>query len=126
MPDTPDPGLAPPGQSVDELCDRYEDAWLAGAPFPLEDLVRSAPENLRPELFRELVRLEQEYRTKASRPLTVPEARERYAELGSWTDRVIQELFGDTAVWCQAPQPPAEAVPPPSDETVSHWPRHSE
>jgi serine/threonine protein kinase len=103
MPDVPDPAPAP-GPLIDELCDRFEEGWQAGTPVPLEEVVRSVPEPLRPELFRELLALEREYRAKAQRPLTVAEARERFAEFGPWTEAVIQELLSDTRSWVRERQ----------------------
>jgi hypothetical protein len=51
---------------IDQLCDDFEKGWLAGQPAPLEDIVLTAPDSVRPNLFRELLAVEREYRVGAA------------------------------------------------------------
>jgi serine/threonine protein kinase len=97
MPDVP--AGESPGLRIDQLCDRFDDGWRAGRPDRLEDVVRAAPEPLRPGLFRELLAVEREYRAKAGRPLTPGEARDRFAPLGPWADEIVGELLSATRTW---------------------------
>lgn len=110
-----------PGALIDELCDGFEAGWLSGTPVPLEGVVRAAPEALRPRLFRELLAIEWEYRARARRPLTVAEARERFADLGTWTGSTIREILNPTASWADAPRAggdTASFAPAPPPRTV--------
>src|SRR5262245_39305702 len=100
MADTPEPRAGePPGDYIDRVCDRFEDGWLAARPEPLEDLVRAAPEPVRPALFRDLLAVEREYRAKAGRPVTAEEGRLRFAGLGPWAEAIVAEPLADTAAW---------------------------
>src|SRR5262249_18502876 len=100
MADTPEPRDGErPGIFIDRVCDQFEDGWLAGRPGPLEDLVRAAPEPLRPALFRDPLAAEREYRAKAGRPVTAAEGRDRFAALGPWAAAIFAEPLSDTAAW---------------------------
>lgn len=99
-----------PGALIDALCDDFEAGWLSGRPAPLEGVVQAAPEPLRPGLFRELLAIEGEYRARARNPVTLAEARERFAGLGTWTEAPIREAFAATGSWANAP-PPGAAPP---------------
>lgn len=105
-----DPRDDNPGALIDALCDDFEAGWLSGRPAPLEGVVQAAPEPLRPGLFRELLAIEGEYRARAARPVTLAEARERFAALGTWTEAPIREVFAATGSWANAP-PPGAAPP---------------
>ena len=111
MPNYSDSGAAHAVELIDDLCDRFEVAWLSGTPTPLEGVVSAAPEPVRPELFRELLAVEGEYRAKAQRPITLAEARERFSVLGSWAEPVIRDVFGETGSWAD-PAPPGGGVRP--------------
>src|SRR5437870_479964 len=55
---------------LDPVCDRFEDAWLAGGSPRLEDFLLEAAEADRPALLRELLALELDYRgRRGERPL---------------------------------------------------------
>ena len=69
----------PRTQKIDDLRDAFKKGWQADRPPLLEEVVRSADESLREELFRELLAVEWECRTKAGRPLTISAARKRFA-----------------------------------------------
>jgi hypothetical protein len=47
---------------VDEVCDRFEAAWLAGPRPQIEGYLGALPEPARPALFGELLRLDLHYR----------------------------------------------------------------
>ena len=48
-------------ERIDQLCDRYEEARLAGQRPLIDDYMREVPEADRSELLRELLRLERDY-----------------------------------------------------------------
>jgi WD40 repeat protein/tRNA A-37 threonylcarbamoyl transferase component Bud32 len=48
-------------ERIDQLCDRYENARLAGQRPQIDDYLREVPEAERPVLLRELLRLERAY-----------------------------------------------------------------
>jgi serine/threonine protein kinase len=111
------PGTA--WEIIDRVCDEFESGWLAGQPAALEDLVRSAPEPFREELFRELLPLEREYRARDGRPMPESEARERFATLGPWAESIYREQLGSTIDWrSQASETPSE-FPIPAAHTPS-------
>ena len=104
MADTPDPNTTPGGASlIDRLCDEFERGWLEHRPPPIEDVVRSVSAYLQPQLFRELLAVEREYRTRDGRPVTVAETRARFAGLGPWVGDIIQEVVANTASWPAGP-----------------------
>src|SRR2546423_14070867 len=93
MTDTKLPGQINPARLIDSVCDKYEDGWQAGSPPDLGDLVRTVPESVRPDLFRELLLLECDYRRKAGRPLNPTRAREQYADLGPWVVGTLDDVL---------------------------------
>lgn len=99
MSDTLEPGTVAAGELVDRLCDEFEQGWLGGNPAPLADALRAAPAVLWPELFRELLAVESEYRGRDGRPVTVREARAVYGPLGPWAEAAIQDVLGPTKHW---------------------------
>ena len=78
---------------IDRLCDEFELGWVGKSPAQIEELVAAHPEPLRAALFRELLAVEREYRTKDGRPVTLGESRERFVRLGRWAESVIEELL---------------------------------
>jgi hypothetical protein len=99
MSDTPEPGTVAAGELVDRLCDEFEQGWLGGSPVPLADALRAAPAVLWPELFRDLLAVESEYRGRDGRPVTLAEARAVYGPLGPWAEAAIQDVLGPTRHW---------------------------
>src|SRR5438105_947788 len=92
------PPLTPPPilsadllQQVRQMVDRFEADCRAGAPPP-ERLVAEAPAEARPELFRQLVRLELDQRQEQGQPLTAREAGQRFGPLGSWVSDILDML----------------------------------
>jgi serine/threonine-protein kinase len=84
-------------QEITRVVSAFEAAWQAGNPPRLEDLVGAAVPEARPELFRQLLRLEAELRREQGKPLTAREAEQRFAGLGSWAGSVLAGLGLDTA-----------------------------
>jgi hypothetical protein len=76
---------------IDHVCDDFEKSWQENTPVPLETLLESVPEQARPDLLRELLRLEQEYRLHNGNPLDRMEASRRFAPLGAWVAPVLAE-----------------------------------
>ncbi len=76
---------------ISDLGDAFEQAWEAGAPQRLEDCLKSAPEEARPELFRDLLNLECHFRKRQGRPLAADEAHQRFAALGDWAVAILAE-----------------------------------
>ena len=92
-PHTPPPVLsAELLQTVRKVVDRFDADCRAGSPPPLEGLVEQAPADARPELFRQLVRLELEQRQQQGKPLTAREAVQRFGPLGLWVGDVLSVL----------------------------------
>jgi hypothetical protein len=90
---------------VDECCDRFEEAWIAGRTPRIEDFLESAAEAERPALLGELVRLELEYRRQRGESPALEEYRQRFPE---HADR-IEALFGPSGPGL--PGAPAAAPP---------------
>ena len=103
MPETSEPMNVAAGELIDRLCDSFEAGWLERRPEPLEDVVRAAPDAVRAPLFRELLAVEREYRTRDRRPVSETEALDRFATLGPWAEGVVRDLFGARDNWAAAP-----------------------
>jgi serine/threonine-protein kinase len=88
----------PDSDQIDELCDRFEDAWQAGHPPALEEVLASAPGGPQPAVFRELLLLEREYRDRAGWPLTVEDAHRRLDAVAPWAAGAIEDAMGCPAV----------------------------
>src|SRR4051812_29168921 len=83
----------PSGSADCNVCDQFLTAWKAGRRPILEDFVRAAPEPDRAALFRRLLAIEKEQRSKSDRPLAEAEARGRFADLGLWAGDAMDEAF---------------------------------
>src|SRR5258708_623612 len=94
QPETPSPALLSPVlmRDINDRVNRFEMAWQAGAAPRLEDVLAAAGEEARPELFRQLLRLEVDLRLRQGRPLTAREASQRFAGLGPWAVPVLAGL----------------------------------
>ncbi len=92
-PPTPPPVLsADLLEQIRQTVDRFEAECQAGSPPVLEQLVEQAPPEARPELFRQLVRLELDQRQGQGKPLTAREAGQRFGSLGPWVGDVLAVL----------------------------------
>src|SRR5262245_6700983 len=93
---------------LDRLCDRYEACCRAGSPPAFADLLAEAPEDARPTLFRELLRLLRDQCDRAGRPLAGDDARARFAALGPWATSVLDEAFPPACVLTVEAGPPGD------------------
>jgi WD40 repeat protein len=76
------------GRRIDEVCDRFEAAWRAGAPPRLEDACAGWEGAERPALLRELVPLDADYRRARGEPVSPDDYRGRFPELsGRWLEK---------------------------------------
>jgi serine/threonine-protein kinase len=66
---------------LDQLCDRFEAAWIAGQRPNIETYLEEVPAEERPRLLHELVALERDYRTRAGEAFTPEEYRARFPAL---------------------------------------------
>src|SRR5262245_16946003 len=66
---------------VDEVCDRFEDAWKAGQRPRIEDYLADRPEPERSALLRELVVLDIDYRRRQGEDPRAEEYRQRFPAL---------------------------------------------
>ncbi|QJW98173.1 serine/threonine-protein kinase [Frigoriglobus tundricola] len=107
MPETSEPTSVAAGELIDRLCDEFEAGWLEHRPVPLEGVVRSAPDAVRVCLFRELLAVEREYRTRDGRPVSETEALARFAALGAWAEGVVRDVFAARESGAAGPPPSA-------------------
>ncbi len=84
----PDPLSLSAERRVDEVCVRFEQAWQAGQIVKIEENLGDTSEPERSALFRELVRLEVNYRIRRGEQPTVEEYRSRFpiyaSSIASW------------------------------------------
>jgi serine/threonine protein kinase len=95
-------------QRVNDVCNRFEDAWQAGQRPRIEGYLAALPEPARPSLFRELLALELAYRRQQGERPTPDEFCRRFPEFGP----LVQSAF------CQPP-------PPQGGDSVSSSPQAS-
>jgi serine/threonine protein kinase len=116
MEDAPGTERLASNQLISDLRDRFERDWLDGARPNLEEVVRSVPESIRPEVFRHLLSIECQYRARALHPILLAEALDRFGPLGPWTEPIVRELLGATVSWgnVRDPHPPTNSFTPPA------------
>jgi serine/threonine protein kinase len=78
-------------QRVDQVCDRFEAAWLAGERPRIEEFIRDVPEPERATLLCELLRLELHYRSQAGEKPAPEEYRQRFPENGAQIRNILHE-----------------------------------
>jgi hypothetical protein len=83
-------GSLPAARHLDEICDRFEKAWLAGQRPQLEGYLGDLREPARPALFAELLRLDLHYRRQQGDAPTEAEYARRFPE---YTD-LIRAVLG--------------------------------
>jgi serine/threonine protein kinase len=90
----------------DRICDRFEAAWRAGSPLRIEDLLPEVPEDERPALFVQLLRVERDYR--AGDPGAGDDYRARFPAHATLIDLALDDPIG-TGPFLPglAPGPPA-------------------
>jgi WD40 repeat protein/serine/threonine protein kinase len=78
----PDEGLLPLtlARRLDQVCDRFEEAWVAGGRPRAEEFVAELPPAARPELLRELLRIELEQRRRRGEQPAADEYAARFPE----------------------------------------------
>jgi hypothetical protein len=84
-------------QRVDEICDRFEDAWKTGQRPGIEDYLGDAPQQERAALLRELLSLELAYRRQSGETLGLEDYVRRFPDqaqliravfvAGEWSDK---------------------------------------
>jgi len=92
-------GISIPSRSavlelIDQICDRYEAAWLAGQRPRIEDKLATTPEVDRPGLLRELLGLELELRRAGG------ERRAGRARRAGRPPRASSSLAWCSLAWC--------------------------
>jgi hypothetical protein len=97
------PETLPPdqGRLVDQICDRFENAWKTGGRPRIEEFLHETPLPLRSVVLHELLALEVEYRRRQGETPAPEEYRPRFKEHAGLVDTV----FGE---------PPRPAAPAPS------------
>src|SRR5262249_10857614 len=79
-------------REIDNCCDAFESAWRAGRPVPLEHYLDRVTAPARPELLRELLGLEIDYRSRRGDTPFPEEYRRRFPEHTGQVDEVFQSL----------------------------------
>jgi serine/threonine protein kinase len=75
---------------IDDICDRFEDAWRTGGRPRLEDYLGDAPEPERAARFSEMLRVELHYRRLAGDSPTSEEYRLRFPEYPQLIDALLR------------------------------------
>src|SRR5262249_5173586 len=102
--DTPSPGPPPPG---DELRQRFEAAWRAGARRAIEEYLARATGPGRPRPLRELVALEVGLRLEGGEHPAWEEYEARFPEYGALIGDIFQAAPTGTFAPDRPPRPPA-------------------
>jgi tetratricopeptide (TPR) repeat protein len=90
MPTMPEHRPTRPSERVDELCDRFETAWRAGAARRIEDVLAEVEAADRPALLSELLALERELRRKRGERPAAHDYLYRFPEHAE----VVRAVFG--------------------------------
>jgi tRNA A-37 threonylcarbamoyl transferase component Bud32 len=90
---------------IEQICTRFEDAWLAGQRPRIEDFLGNTAEAERAALLLELLRLEVHYRLRAGDVPTVEQYRQRFPGQDGLIDAVVPASEART-------QPQAEETAP--------------
>jgi serine/threonine protein kinase len=91
-------------QSVDQACDRLEEAWQAGQCPELEAYLEDVPEDVATVLLRELILVDASYRVRAGQPVQPGDYQTRFPDLEpAWLEAAL--AGGDTAgpTWVSRP-----------------------
>lgn len=103
------------GSECDRLCDAFEAAWKSGTRPRIEEFVARAGTVASPALVRELLLVEQRYRTAAGEMVRASDYRSRLAPYAALVDEV---LAGRPSTAAAPAPPPTKGVSaaPPADE----------
>jgi serine/threonine protein kinase/formylglycine-generating enzyme required for sulfatase activity len=85
--DPPDPGRGDVRRRIEAACDTFEASWQAGQPLSIDALIDSINARHRAELFRELLRIELEYRRDRGDILRAADYEARHP---AWTCEVAE------------------------------------
>jgi WD40 repeat protein len=99
----------PLARQVDEICDRFEDAWVEGRRPRIEEYLPDAPEPARPALLRELLHIELEQRHRGGERPAPEDYRSRFPEQLARIGTLLRRL---TAPATAGPVPPPRPVIP--------------
>jgi serine/threonine protein kinase len=99
---------------MEKVCDRFEQAWLAGQRPGVKEYLGEVSEPERPELFRELLKLDLHYRRQQRETPTEAEYCQSFPE---YTD-LIQVAFREEATTKERRSAEAHASLPLGEETV--------
>jgi len=83
---------------VDALCDRFEEAWVAGSNPAIEQYLRELPESDQPALLRELLRVELECRFRKGDTPTSEEYLVRFPEHAETVSQIRRQVAESTSV----------------------------
>src|SRR5262249_22548716 len=94
-------------RQIDRVCDHFEEDWLAGRRPRVEDYLGQAPDEARPALVRELLRVELEQRRRAGERPAPDEYSSRFPEHLALIGSLLSRTLTADAV---PPSPPAPAA----------------
>jgi serine/threonine-protein kinase len=80
---------------IDAVCDRFEAAWRAGQSPDASSFLADAREELRQPLFRDLLRIDLQYRHERGERPDAPKYRQRFPELSEVVDAVFASALKD-------------------------------
>src|SRR5438105_579053 len=78
-------------RQLDQVCDRFEEAWIAGRQPAIEDYVTGVAEAARPDLMRHLLRVELEQRFRGGERPQPEEYRARFPEHAGLIDTLLDQ-----------------------------------
>ena len=96
---------------LDELCDRFESAWKAGSPQPIEGFVVDVAPDRQRHFTRELLQLEIEYRKRSGLTPTLADYLDRFPEMRS----EIESLFLEPTVIAADRRSLVSSLPQPAE-----------
>ena len=70
-------------QQIDAVCDRFEVAWRNGQRPDIAEFLAEVPANVRPQLFRDLLSLDLEYRRRLGEQPDAQSYCERFPEFAA-------------------------------------------
>src|SRR5262245_54603819 len=83
-------------KQVDEVCERFEQAWQSGSVPQIEQFLVAANEEVRRPLFEQLLRLEHEYRCKAGESPARAEYVQRFPAYADAISAMLQDTATDS------------------------------
>jgi hypothetical protein len=101
--ESPSPSLL---HRVDEICDRFEEAWKADQRPRIEDYLGTAPEPERSKLIKELLKVEVDYRRRSDQGCCFEEYRQRFPAYGDF----ISALFAVTTDFAKEASLPPDGL----------------